>query len=153
MCGTRHFRADGSRASESELLLTCPTPSRRTLVNSGQSKCTDWYLWLNVYMEFSSTKVANIGQQGKRAFLFICIWLYSPWVAIQASRCAGWVDRIIAVKNPGVSLRRSYENGGRVVPPGTIGVLLLDIPGEKRSLPIRYPDLIRPIYLASLVGI
>ena len=27
-------------------------------------------------MVFSSTKVANIGQQGKRALLFICIWLY-----------------------------------------------------------------------------
>ena len=45
-----------------------------------------------------------------------------------------------AVKNPGVSLRHSYENGGRVVPPGTIAVLLQDIPGEKGSLLIRYPD-------------
>ena len=76
MCPTHHFSADGSRASESELLLTCPTPSRRTAVNPGQSKCTDWYLWFNIYMVFSSTKVANIGQQGNRALLFICIWLY-----------------------------------------------------------------------------
>ena len=27
-------------------------------------------------MVFSSTKVANIGQQGKQVMLFICIWLY-----------------------------------------------------------------------------
>ena len=72
--------------------------------------------------------------------------IISPWVAIKASRCAGRVDRILAVKNPGVSLRPSYENGGRVVPPSTITVLLQDIPGEKGSLPIRYPDLIRPMY-------
>ena len=26
-------------------------------------------------MVFSSTKVANIGQQGKQVLLFICIWL------------------------------------------------------------------------------
>ena len=77
----------------------------------------------------------------------------SPWVAIQASRCAGRVDRILAVKNPGVSLRPSYENGGWVVPPGTITVLLQDIPGEKGSLPIRYTDLIRPMYWVSFVGI
>ena len=44
VCPTRHFPAAGSRASERELLLTCPTPSRRTVVNPGQSKCTDWYL-------------------------------------------------------------------------------------------------------------
>ena len=73
---TRHFRAAGSLASESELLLTCPTPSRRTVVNPGHSKCKDWYLWVNVYMVFSSMKVANIGLQGKRALLFICVWLY-----------------------------------------------------------------------------
>ena len=42
VCPTRHFRAAG-RASESELLLTCPSPSRRTVVNPGQSKCTDWH--------------------------------------------------------------------------------------------------------------
>ena len=76
VCPTRHFRAAGSRASESELLLTCPTPSRRTVANPGQSKCTDWHLWFNVYVVFTSTKVANIGQQGKRVLLFICIWLY-----------------------------------------------------------------------------
>ena len=76
----------------------------------------------------------------------------SPWVAIQASRCAWRVDRILAVKDPGVSLRPSYENGGRVVPPGTIGVLLQDIPGEKGSLLIRYPDLVRPMYRVSLFG-
>ena len=76
VCPTRHFRAAGSRASKTELLLTCPTPSRCTVVNPGQSKCTDWYLWFNVYMEFSSTKVVDIGQQGKRALLFICVWLY-----------------------------------------------------------------------------
>ena len=29
---------------------------------------------------------------------------------------------------------------------GTITVLLQDIPGEKGSLPIRYPDIIRPMY-------
>ena len=39
------------------------------------------------------------------------------------------------------------------VPPGTITVLLQDIPGDKRSLPIRYPDLIRPMYWVSFVGI
>ena len=44
VCPTRHFRAAGSRASKRELLLTCPTPSRRTVVNPGQSKCPDWYL-------------------------------------------------------------------------------------------------------------
>ena len=66
----------GSRANESELLLTCPTPSRRTVVNHGQSKCTDWCLWFNAYMVFSNMKVANIGQQGKRVLLYICIWLY-----------------------------------------------------------------------------
>ena len=75
MYPTRHFRAAGSRASKSELLLTCAKPSRRTVVNPGHSKCTDWYLWFNVYMVFSCTKVANIAQQGKRVLLFICIWL------------------------------------------------------------------------------
>ena len=35
---------------------------------------------------------------------------------------------------------------GRVVPPGTITVLLQDIPREKGSLPIKYPDIIRPMY-------
>ena len=55
---------------------------------------------------------------------------FPPWVAIQASRCAGRVNGILAVKNPGVSLRPSYENGGRMVPPGTITALLQDIPGE-----------------------
>ena len=74
-------------------------------------------------------------------------------VDIQASRCAGRVHRFLAVKNLGVSLRHSYENGGRVVPPGTVAVLLQDIPGEKGSLPIRYPDLVRPMYWVSLVGI
>ena len=44
VCPTRHFPAAGSRASERELLLTCPTPSHCTVVNPGQSKCTDWYL-------------------------------------------------------------------------------------------------------------
>ena len=78
---------------------------------------------------------------------------FTPWVAIQASRCAGRVDRILAVKNPGVSLRPSYENGGRVVPPGTITVLLQYMLGEKGNLPIRHPDLIRPIYWVSIVGI
>ena len=39
------------------------------------------------------------------------------------------------------------------VPPGTITVLLQDIPGDKGSLPIRYPDLIRPMYWVSFVGI
>ena len=38
------FSPAGSRASDRELLLTCPTPSRRTVVDPGQSKCTDWYL-------------------------------------------------------------------------------------------------------------
>ena len=56
---------------------------------------------------------------------------FTPWVAIQASRCAGWVDRILAVNNSGVSLCPSNENGGRVVPPGTIAVSLQYIPGEK----------------------
>ena len=79
--------------------------------------------------------------------------LVPPWVAIQASRCAGRVDRILAVKNPGVSLRHSYENGGREVSPGMIAVLLQDIPREKGSLLIRYPDLIRTMYWSSLVGI
>ena len=77
----------------------------------------------------------------------------TPWVAIQASRCAGRVDRILAVKNPGVPLRPSYENGGRVMSPGTIAILLQDIPGEKGSLLIRCPDLVRTLYWASLVGI
>ena len=44
VCPTRHFPAAGSRASERELLLTCPAPSRRTVVNPGQQKCTDWYV-------------------------------------------------------------------------------------------------------------
>ena len=56
----RHFRVVGSRASESELLLYCPTPSHRAAVKCGQSKCTDSYLLFNVYMVFSSTKVANM---------------------------------------------------------------------------------------------
>ena len=81
------------------------------------------------------------------------LYHFTPWVAIQASRCAGRVDRTLAVKNPGDSLRPSYGNGGRAVPPGTIAVLLQDIPGEEGSLPITYPDLIRPMYWASLVGI
>ena len=57
VCSSRHFRAAGSRASESELLLTCPMPSRRTVVNPGQSKCTDWNLWFNVYMVFLARKL------------------------------------------------------------------------------------------------
>ena len=65
-CALRAIFAPLGRASESELLLTCPTPSHRTEVNPDRSKCTDWYLWFNVYMIFLSTKVANIGQQGKR---------------------------------------------------------------------------------------
>ena len=77
----------------------------------------------------------------------------SPWVAIQASQCAGRVDRILAVKNPGVSLHPSYENGGREAPLGTIAVLLQDIPEEKGRLLIRYPDLDRTMYWVSLVGI
>ena len=72
---TCHVRAAGSQGGESELLFTCPTPSRRTVVNPGKSKCTDWHLWFNVYMVFSSTKVADIGQQGKQVLLFICIRL------------------------------------------------------------------------------
>ena len=76
VCPTRHFCAPGSRASETELLLTCSAPSHRTVVNLGQSKCTDCYLWFNVYMVFSSTKDSNIGQQGKQVLLFICIWPY-----------------------------------------------------------------------------
>ena len=75
VCLTRHFCAAESRASESELMLTCPTPSCHTVVYPGQSKCTDWYLWFKVYMVFSSTKIANIGQQGKRTLLLICILL------------------------------------------------------------------------------
>ena len=75
-----------------------------------------------------------------------CAHLITPWVAIQASRCAWRVDRILAVKNPGVSLHPSDENGGRVASPGTIAVLFQDIPGEKDSLLIRYPDLIRTMY-------
>ena len=65
----------GSRASKSELLLTCPTPPHRdAAAYTGQSKCTDSYLWFSVYMVLSNTKVANIGQQGKRALLCFCIW-------------------------------------------------------------------------------
>ena len=93
--------------------------------------------------------VVLVAQSGR----FTIIMTVSPWVAIQASRCAGWVDRILAVKNPGVSLRPSHKNGGRVVPPGTIVVLLQDITGEKGYLLIRYPDLIRTMYWVSLVGI
>ena len=74
----------------------------------------------------------------------------TPWVAIQASRCARRVDRILALKNPGVSLRPSYENGGRVVPPGTIVVLWQDITGENGWLIIRYPVLIWTIYWVAL---
>ena len=37
---------------------------------------------------------------------------HMTWVAIQASRCAGRVDRILAVKNPGVSLHPSYKIAG-----------------------------------------
>ena len=55
-------------------------------------------------------------------------------------------------KNPGVSLCPSFENGGRVAPPGTIAVLLQGISGEKGSWLIRYPDLIRTMYWVSLVG-
>ena len=73
--------------------------------------------------------------------------------SLQASRCARRMDRILAINNPGLSLCPSYENGGRVVPPGTITVLLQDIPGEKGSLSIRYPDLIKPMYWISFVGI
>ena len=57
---SRHWQP--GKRKWTQLLLTCPTPSRRTVVNLGQSKCTDWYLWFNVYMVFSSTKVADIGQ-------------------------------------------------------------------------------------------
>ena len=61
------------------------------------------------------------------------------------------MDRILAVKNSGVSLRPSYENDGPVVPPSKIAVLLQDIPGEKDSLLIWYPDLVRSIHRVSLV--
>ena len=61
-------------------------------------------------------------------------------------RRASKQDKILAVKNPGVSLCPSYENGGRAVPPDTIVVLLQDITGEKGCLFIRYPDLIRTMY-------
>ena len=77
------------------------------------------------------------GQNETNIPLFQLCW--TPWVAIQASRCAGRVDRILAVKNPSVSLCHSYENGGREVPPGLIAVLLQDIPGGKGILLIRYP--------------
>ena len=40
----------------------------------------------------------------------------------------------------------TYENGGRVVQPGTIAVLLQDVPGKKGGLFIRYPDLVRTMY-------
>ena len=93
--------------------------------------------------------VVLVAQSGR----FTIIMTVSPWVAIQASRCAGRVDRLLAVKNPGVSLRPSHKNGGRVVPPGTIVVLLQDITREKGYLLIRYPDLIRTMYWVSLVGI
>ena len=56
-------------SDECEKSTVCPMPSRCTVVNPGQSKCTDWYLWFNVYMVFSSTKVANIGPQGKRVLV------------------------------------------------------------------------------------
>ena len=49
-------------------------------------------------------------------------------------------------EEPGVSLCPSYENGGREVPHGMIVVLLQDIPGEKGSLLIRYPNLMKTIY-------
>ena len=76
----------------------------------------------------------------------------TPWVAIQAFWCAWRVDRIFAMMNAGVSLHPSCENDGRVMPPGTIAVLLQDIPGEKGSLLIRYLDLARTMYWVSLVG-
>ena len=68
----RHFRAAGSRAKESELLLTCPTPSHRTVINPGQSKCTDWYLSFNVYMVFSSTKVILV----RRVSVYCCLSVF-----------------------------------------------------------------------------
>ena len=59
-----------------------------------------------------------------------CIVL-SPWVAIQASRCAWRVDMILAVKNPGVSLRPSRFVAGYP---------------RKGGLLIRYPYLVRIMY-------
>ena len=76
----------------------------------------------------------------------------TPWVTIHASRRAWRVDRILAVKNPGVSLRPGYENDERVVPPITVAVLLQDIPIKNGSLLIRYPDLVITMYWVSLLG-
>ena len=129
---------------------------------SDRSNCSHWSLTLT----FTLTS-ENLSLYTTLFLLLVLIQLCSPscwhldsnycrttpWVAIQASRCAGRVDRILLVKNPGVSLRPSFENGGREVPPGTIAVLLQDIPGEKESLLIRSPDLVRTVYWISLVGI
>ena len=92
-----------------------------------------------------------------------------------ATREAFWCHCVMmqaSGSHSGVSVRRASgqdscsEEPGRLatpqlrnwrapgfVPPGTITVLLQDIPGDKGSLPIRYPDLIRPMYWVSFVGI
>ena len=66
----------------------------------------------------------------------------------------------------GVLVRRASgqnscsEESGRLAAPqlrkwraGSATVLLPGIPGEKGGLSIRYPDLIRPMYWVSFVGI
>ena len=70
----------------------------------------------------------------------------TPWAAIQASRYA-----CMASGQDSCSAPCSYDNGGRVVPPGTIAVFLQDIPGEKRGLlivlrtkAIKFQELCRP---------
>ena len=68
-----------------------------------------------------------------------------PWVDIQASRCARQVDRILAVKNPGVLLCPGCGNGEQVVPPGPIAVLLQDIPREKGYFTYQLPAYINTL--------
>ena len=101
--------------------------------------------WISNFRKVSRFRLRWIYTQS-----YTNIQAYTPWVAIQASRCVGRVDRILAVKNTGVSLRPSYENGGRVGPPGTIAVLFQVMPGERGSLLIRYPDLVRTMCRPSL---
>ena len=70
------FHAADSLASESELLLTCPTPTHNQQLTSG-SAMYGLVLMIQCFMVFLSTKVANIRQQGNQALLCICVWLNS----------------------------------------------------------------------------
>ena len=92
VCPARHFRAAGSRASESELLLTFPTPSHRTVVNPDQSKCAAWSRgWGGVGHSWSkSVGVRRSKFKTGPNKIWIKWKIWSIWGAKRSSTCWKW---------------------------------------------------------------